>query len=637
MPDRVSPIGGSTISRSTIPKRPGDRSDLAFALRTLDGRYHVVDRIAAGGMGEVFRAHDAVLEREVAIKVLHRQLASDHGFVERFRREARAAAGLSHPNIVNVHDWGAVDGIYYMVMEFVRGTSTRELLNEEGLLAPAQAADILLQTLSALDHAHRKGIVHRDIKPENVMITREGVVKVADFGLARAYADAQITDAGSVTGTVQYLSPEQLQGEPADPRTDLYALGVVAFELVTGRLPFSGETPMAIAYKHIHERVPRPSVVNPAVPASLDGWVAAMTEKQRELRPESAAEARRDLEAEARSLPAAEPVASLVPDVAVIARPGEAERATTVTIPQPGRVKHRRRRKLRWALGIMLMVGLLAGGAYAAWTYLLPHEATVPTVVGLTVKDAQRRLEDVGLVVRLTKGEYSPTIVEGIVLQARPDEGATLTEGDRVTLVPSLGHAPVTVPDVIGKSLEKAKDQLRDADLRTGKVSHAYSDRFTAGQVMRQSAAPDSDAPYQSEVRLVISDGPAPVPIPNVVGKPRAQATATLEGLGFVVDASEDYSDDVADGRVISQDPAAGDLQPGQTVSILVSLGPPVFPVPDLVGMTRDAAVARIAELGLRPSVIELPGATGELTVASQIPLAGKIVRVGTTITIYVA
>jgi eukaryotic-like serine/threonine-protein kinase len=300
-------------------------------------------------------------------------------------------------------------------------------------------------------------------------------------------------------------------------------------------------------------------------------------------------------------------------------------------------VKHRRRRKLRWALGIMLMVGLLAGGAHAVWTYLLPHEATVPTVVGLTVKDAQRRLEDVGLVVRLTKGEYSPTIVEGIVLQARPDEGATLTEGDRVTLVPSLGHAPVTVPDVIGKSLEKAKDQLRDADLRTGKVSHAYSDRFTAGQVMRQSAAPDSDAPYQSEVRLVISDGPAPVPIPNVVGKPRAQATATLEGLGFVVDASEDYSDDVADGRVISQDPAAGDLQPGQTVSILVSLGPPVFPVPDLVGMTRDAAVARIAELGLRPSVIALPGATGELTVASQIPLAGKIVRVGTTITIYVA
>ncbi|MGZ8605250.1 MAG: protein kinase domain-containing protein, partial [Actinomycetota bacterium] len=189
----------------------------------------MVDRIAAGGMGEVFRARDAVLEREVAVKVLHRQLAGDNGFVERFRREARAAASLSHQNIVAVYDWGAVDGIYYMVMEYVRGQSAREVLNAEGVLAPAQVADVLLQTLAALDHAHRQGIVHRDVKPENVMITREGIVKVADFGLARAYADAQITEAGTVTGTVQYLAPEQLQGEPADPRTDLYSLGVVAY------------------------------------------------------------------------------------------------------------------------------------------------------------------------------------------------------------------------------------------------------------------------------------------------------------------------------------------------------------------------------------------------------------------------
>jgi len=210
-------------------------------------------------MGEVYRATDAVLERQVALKVLHRSLSGDRGFVERFRREARAAANLNHPNIVAVYDWGAVDGIYYMVMEHVAGVSARELLNAEGVLAPAQAADVLLQTLAALGHAHRQGIVHRDIKPENLMVTPEGMVKVADFGLARAYADAQITEAGTVTGTVQYLSPEQLQGEPADPRTDLYALGIVAYELLTGRLPFTGETPMAIAYKHIHGRVPAPS------------------------------------------------------------------------------------------------------------------------------------------------------------------------------------------------------------------------------------------------------------------------------------------------------------------------------------------------------------------------------------------
>ena len=241
----------------------------------------MVDRIAAGGMGEVYRATDAVLERQVALKVLHRSLAGDRGFVERFRREARAAANLNHPNIVAVYDWGAVDGIYYMVMEHIAGVSARELLSAEGVLAPAQSADVLLQTLAALDHAHRQGIVHRDIKPENLMVTPEGMVKVADFGLARAYADAQITEAGTVTGTVQYLSPEQLQGEPADPRTDLYALGIVAYELLTGRLPFTGETPMAIAYKHIHDRVPAPSTRNPAIPKSLDGWVASMTERQR--------------------------------------------------------------------------------------------------------------------------------------------------------------------------------------------------------------------------------------------------------------------------------------------------------------------------------------------------------------------
>ena len=193
------------------------------------------------------------------------------GFIERFRREARAAANLNHQNIVAVHDWGSVDGIYYMVMEYVAGLSVREILHAEGVLAPGAGGRRARADARALQHAHRQGIVHRDVKPENLMVTRDGVVKVADFGLARAFADAQITEAGNVTGTVQYLAPEQLQGEPADPRTDLYALGVVAFELLTGRLPFTGETPMAIAYKHIHEPMPRPSSTNPAVPASLDG------------------------------------------------------------------------------------------------------------------------------------------------------------------------------------------------------------------------------------------------------------------------------------------------------------------------------------------------------------------------------
>jgi beta-lactam-binding protein with PASTA domain/tRNA A-37 threonylcarbamoyl transferase component Bud32 len=614
-------------------------------LNTLDGRYHVVDRIAAGGMGEVYRARDAVLERSVAIKVLHRNLAGDAGFIERFRREARAAANLNHQNIVAVHDWGSVDGIYYMVMEYVAGLSVREILHAEGLLAPAQAADVLEQTLEALQHAHRQGIVHRDVKPENLMVTRDGVVKVADFGLARAFADAQITEAGNVIGTVQYLAPEQLQGEPADPRTDLYALGVVAFELLTGRLPFTGETPMAIAYQHIHEQMPRPSSANRAVPASLDGWVASVTEKQRELRPESASEARRDLETEARSLPAAPPLASLVPEVAVIphgdvAAPGPARShpAETVTIPgrDLGRSK-RKRGKVRWALGIVLAILALGSAAWASWTYLIPHEVDVPKVVGLTVEHAQTRLEDEGLVVRMTQGRHSTKVPEGSVLEVQPAEGTTLERGDRVTLVPSLGPPPVPVPHLVGLPLADAKAALRGARLKVGEVSNAFNERFDADQVVRQSVQAEAEAPLGSRIDLVVSKGPTPLPVEKVVGLPQGEAVAVLESQGFVVDVREEFSDGVEKSAVISQAPEKGaDLQPGETVTIVVSLGPPEFPMPNVVGMERDPAVAKLRSLGLLVDVAIVPGHGGSRVVFQE-PASGTTVRAGDLVHIYVA
>ena len=618
---------------------------LAFALNTLDGRYHVADRIAAGGMGEVYRARDAVLERPVAIKVLHRNLAGDAGFIERFRREARAAANLNHQNIVAVHDWGSVDGIYYMVMEYVAGLSVREILHAEGLLAPAQAADVLEQTLAALQHAHRQGIVHRDVKPENLMVTRDGVVKVADFGLARAFADAQITEAGNVIGTVQYLAPEQLQGEPADPRTDLYALGVVAFELLTGRLPFTGETPMAIAYQHIHEPMPRPSSANPAVPASLDGWVASVTEKQRELRPESAAEARRDLETEARSLPAAPPLASLVPEVAVIpvrdvVAPGAASSDPAETITISGRElgrSRRKRRKGRWALGIVLALLAIAGVAWASWTYLIPHEVDVPRVVGLTVEHAQAQLEDAGLVVRMAPGHHSTRVPEGSVLDVQPAEGTTLERGDRVTLVPSLGPPPVPVPNLVGLPLVDAKAALREADLKVGQVTRAFNERFHADQVVRQGVQADAEAPLGSRIDLVVSKGPTPVPVEKVIGLQQDEAVAVLESQGFVVEVEEEFSDRVDKGAVISQSAAKGtDLQPGETVTIVVSKGPPEFPMPNVVGMERDAAVARLRSLGLVVDVAVVPGQDGSQVVYQE-PASGTTVRTGDLVHIYVA
>lgn len=594
-------------------------------------------------MGEVYRAHDAVLDRRVAIKVLHRSLSGDAAFVERFRREARAAANLNHPNIVAVHDWGAADGIYYMVMEHVAGQSVRELLNAQGLLAPAQATDVLRQALSALEHAHRQGIVHRDVKPENLMVTRDGVVKVADFGLARAYADAQITEAGTVTGTVQYLAPEQLVGEPADPRTDLYALGIVAFELLTGRLPFSGETSMAIAYKHIHQRVPAPSSRNPAVPASLDGWVASVTEKQRELRPESAAEARRDLEAEARSLPPAAPIASLVSDLTVIADPAvdppkdtaAASAPTTVTIPS--QQIRRKRRRGRLILGIALALAATVAAAWGTWTYVVPHRVEVPSVVGMPVEEAAQLLEDADLVPRMANGRHSNQVDAGIVLAVQPSEGTTLEQGDRVTIVPSLGPPPVQVPALIGVPVSEAKERLREADLKVGDVTKAYSDRLGIDQVIRQSVQGGAEAPFGSEIDLVISRGPTPVAVPKVIGATEEDATSELQALGFLVTVDEEFSEDVARGRVISQEPGKGSqLQPGNAVTIVVSLGPAEFPMPHVVGMSRDAAVARLTELGLIVDVAIVPGYGGSRVVFQE-PATGTIIHAGDLVKIFVA
>ena len=608
------------------------------ALVTLDGRYHVLERIAAGGMGEVFRAHDAVLAREVAIKVLHRSLAGDQGFVDRFRREARAAATLNHPNIVAVYDWGAVDGIYYMVMEYVHGRSVRELLNANRHLAPAQAVDILRQTLLALEHAHAKGIVHRDLKPENILLTADGVVKLTDLGLARAFADAKNTRAGAVTGTVQYLAPEQIRGEPADPRSDLYSLGIVAFELLTGNLPYSGETPMAIAYKHLSERVPAPSGFADDVPPELDGFVASATDPDREMRPESARAMRVDLESVAELLPRARSLKAVVQDLPEVeptaAGPTEAIAATvTETIP---RIERTRRRRGRRVLAALLAVALVATAAWGAWTYLVPHTATIPSVVGATTDDAGRTLSDLGFVVTLAKGRYDEDLRRGTVLAVDPAEGTELERGSTVTLVPSLGPPPVPVPSVKGETLQDAGTTLKGAGLEVGEVTKIYHPTIPEGSVVKQEPA-DGQAPSGSAVDLWVSRGHAPVAIPGVVRETQADAEAALEAAGFKVVVQTAFSDKVDRGLVIDVSPAEGAEAPYESpVTITVSLGPEEFPAPSLTGLSPDEAKARAAEYGLDVSYFEVPN-TPQTTVISQNPAAGSTVRYGDTITLFVA
>jgi serine/threonine-protein kinase len=606
------------------------------SLVTLDGRYHVLERIAAGGMGEVFRAHDAVLAREVAVKVLHRSLSGDQGFVERFRREARAAATLNHPNIVAVYDWGAVDGVYYMVMEYVQGRALRDILNTIGRLAPSQAADVVRQTLLALEHAHSKGIVHRDLKPENILVTADGTVKLTDLGLARAFADARSTRAGAVTGTVQYLSPEQIRGEPADPRSDLYALGIVTFELLTGRLPFTGETPMAIAYKHLSDRVPPPSRFAPDITADLDGFVASATDPDREMRPESARAMLQDLGSIIDDLPRSRPLASLVGDMPEVVQRETRREAQPATVTEviPRVERSRRRRWRRWA-SLFTLLAMAAGAVWGVWTYVIPRTHALPSVSGSTVGEAMDLLAGLGYTVQLEEGRYHATLPAGSVIAMDPVAGTELEEGQTVVLLPSLGPPPIRVPSVVEDPYAVAAEALFTAGFEVS-VERVFHPTIPEGTVIKQD--PDGGKAQQgSTVNLVVSKGHSPVKVPPVVGKPKEKAEAALRSAGFSVVLRTAFSDDVDRDLVISVEPEPGERADyGAAVTITVSLGPEDFPVPNFVGMSEAEAEAVAASHGLELAFVYLPN-TPQTIVYTQSPAAGVTVSYGDTVTLYIS
>jgi serine/threonine-protein kinase len=603
---------------------------------TVDGRYQIIARLASGGMGEVYRAHDPVLDREVAIKILHTKLADDPGFIDRFRREARSAGMLSHPNIVAVHDWGDSGGTYFMVMEFVRGPNLRTLLMRDGTLQPAQATEVVTGVLAALEHAHEQGIVHRDIKPENVMVTRKGEVKVADFGLARAFADARISQApGTVTGTVQYLAPEQIEGDRADPRTDLYATGIVLFELLTGQVPFTGETSVAIAYKHLRERVPPPSRLNPMVPPVLDRVVLGATHRDRDKRVAEARTMRADLNRAQAELPPAAPLSELAGSIAP-ADELPPDRAATVTIPRTLSPKARRRQRLRRIWTVVSLLVVLGVLGWAVWTYVIPHMTTVPRLEGMQEDQAERLVETRGLSFDVERREFSSTVELGSVISQSVRPGTEVEEGSTLSVVVSKGPEFVPVPSVTGIPLPQAKARIQEARLEVGTVRRVFHDTVRAGVVISQDPSQGQLIAGEA-VDLEVSKGKEPITVPDVEDLEADQAGNLLTGAGLKVSVTDAFSGTVPEGSVISQSPSANEVVPaGSTVTIVVSKGPKQFPMPNVVGETRAEATAQLEALDLQVVVVQVPGSIGDQVVSTK-PPKGRTVEQGDQVKIFVA
>jgi serine/threonine-protein kinase len=474
------------------------------------------------------------------------------------------------------------------------------------------------------------------VKPENVLVTPEGHVKVADFGLARAFAESRVSQApGTVTGTVQYLAPEQIQGEPADPRTDLYATGIVAYELLTGHVPFTGETSLAIAYRHLSDPVPRPSESEPNVPLALDRIVAAATEKDRDRRPDSAADMRESLLAVRDSLAPATSLAELVRALPAEVRQDE-DRAFTVTIPQRMSPKARRRRILRRSAIALMALVLLVAGALAAWAYVIPHYTNVPKVLGMSQDDARSALVHAGLDPQFGPPQSSTTIPAGEVLRQSVDPGARVEKGTDVTLRLSAGLPLRTVPAVTGKTLEEAQTDLQGEGLKV-QVRHAYSDTVRRDLVLDQNPLPQQQIPYGSSVTITVSEGRQPVQVPNVVGQSSTDAQSVLASKQLNTKLSQAYSTQVPVGDVVSQDPVSGKTVPiNSTVKLVISLGPQTFPMPAVSGLPASAAQTQLEGLGLQVHVVRIPNATGD-TVVGQVPARDTTVERGETVTIYVA
>ena len=599
-------------------------------------------------MADVYEAEDTLLGRSVAVKLLHANFASDDAFVARFRREAQAAANLSHPNIVAIYDWGQDEGTYFMVMELIPGRTLREIIKTEGPLLPRRSAEIAAETAAALSVAHQHGVFHRDIKPGNIMITEDGSVKVTDFGIARALDDSEeLTRTGAVIGTATYFSPEQAQGLPADERSDVYSLGIVLYEMLVGKPPFTGESPIAVAYQHVSEPAAAPDAINPDVPRELAAIDEHAMAKKPENRYQTSDALRSDL---LLYLGGSEPLAAAAllaaaPTAMIQAPPPPPPVAgsPTSTTPLDAPVQQRSQAGY-WAavgalvvvllLGLWLLLRLLSGGGATTGT------VEIPNLTGVPAEQAFEILQDMDLKVRATQ-ETSDEIAVGLVIRTDPPAGSEVEPGSFVDVAVSAGEAELGVPNVIGENVDVAVGRIETQNFTVGKIEYIDTADVDENLVIAQSPGGGSTAAPGTAVDLIVSSGPSAIEIPDVSGKSAEAATLELARAGFENIRTEDgFSPDVLQGFVIETNPAAGQTVPREaTITILVSQGPEPVDVPDLKGMTTSQAEQTLNTLGLLISVssetVEVPISSGLVgNVAEQDPTDGTTVDVGSTVTV---
>ncbi|MFJ8008823.1 Stk1 family PASTA domain-containing Ser/Thr kinase [Streptomyces fagopyri] len=635
----------------------------------LDGRYRVDARIAVGGMATVYRALDTRLDRVLALKVMHPTLAADVSFVERFIREAKSVARLAHPNVVQVFDQGTDGSYVYLAMEYVAGCTLRDVLRERGALQPRAALDVLEPVLAALGAAHRAGFVHRDMKPENVLIGDDGRVKVADFGLVRA-VDTVTQTTGTVLGTVSYLAPEQIEHGTADTRVDVYACGVVLYEMLTGGKPHSGDSPAQVLYQHLHADVPPPSAAVPGMPLALDQLVAAATARDPGMRPHDAVtllgqvlEARAGLSAE--QLDAVPPQAltaghdnaddrtSVIPRSLSVPRllpvneghadggEGGADRTSRfdrTSVLASEELAPARRRGSRSRRGTILIVTaiLLALGLGAGVWYINSGQFTkVPLLLAKTETQARSRIEAAGLDVGQVKHAYSDTVKRGTVISSDPQPGARIRDHDSVSLTVSDGPKTVRVPDLQGVTLSRARELLKGDGLAAGMTTREFSGDVARGSVIRTDPEAGTRRHAGSAIALVVSKG-GPVEVEDVTGTSVEDATAELEQAGLKVRiAAQRVTSEFDKGQVARQSPESGsEAATGDTVTLTVSKGPEMVSVPDVVGDSVDDAKKALEDAGFE--VDEDRGLLGLFGdhVKNQSVAGGRTAPKGSTITI---